>query len=199
MASAGAAASRKQRQEEDAEIVQRIADGDQYALGELYDRFAPLLISVTRRVLGDPEDADEVVQETLLQVWKQAGRYRQSRSAVSTWLVLLARSRAIDRLRSRQSHSRALTALRQDQRDPHTSAEATGSVLMEERRHRIFHELKELPDSQRQVLELAYYGGLSQSQIAEQEGIPLGTVKTRTLLALKKLREALNRDRSELL
>lgn len=183
----------------DASLVERIARGDQAALGELYDRYSSLLLALARRVLGSTSDAEEVLQEVFLQIWNQAGRYDTRRSAVSTWLVLITRSRAIDRLRSRQVMDRTLGALQLEKRGQHTSPEGARSVLWDERRRRLSQVLGELPREQRQVLELAFYRGMTQSEIAAATEIPLGTVKTRTLLAMKKLRKALQDEIRELL
>ena len=183
----------------EAVLMERIAAGDTEALGALYDQYAPLLFALARRILHDPQASEEVLQEVLLQVWNQAQRYDTSRSSVSTWLVLLTRSRAIDRLRSRQSRERTRNALEAESPSAHTSSTALTNVLMEQRRQRLRRELDLLPPEQRQVLELAFYQGLSQTEIASNVGIPLGTVKTRTLLAMKKLRKALAEDVKELL
>ncbi len=184
---------------DDATLVRRIAARDQPALGELYDRFSSLLLALVRRILSNEAEAEEILQEVFLQVWNQAQRYDPRRSSVSTWLVLIARSRAIDRLRSRQVKDRTLSHLQQEKRHQHTSPEGPGSVLMRQRRQRLRCEMQELPDEQRQVLELAFFRGMTQSEIAASTGIPLGTVKTRTLLAMKKLRNALSNDLRELL
>ncbi|MDY7094349.1 MAG: sigma-70 family RNA polymerase sigma factor [Acidobacteriota bacterium] len=185
---------------EERNLIHRIADGDGEALGELYDRYSPLLLGLARRILRRDGDAEEVLQEVMLQVWKQAHRYEKSRSAVTTWLVLLTRSRAIDRLRSQRSRDRTLDAYQVETPvQKHASATASGTVLMNERRERLSTALADLPEEQRQVLELAFYSGLSQSEIAAAIDIPLGTVKTRTLLAMRKLRKALEGEMKELL
>ncbi|MEL7058843.1 MAG: sigma-70 family RNA polymerase sigma factor [Acidobacteriota bacterium] len=169
----------------------RVADGDETALGRLHDRHASLLTALVRRMISDPSDAEDIVQEAFLQVWHQAPRYDRSKASVPTWLVLIARSRAIDRLRSERVKSRTLNDFGQQRGATHTSPEGARTVLEEQRRSRLRNELGKLPDEQRQVLELAFFNGLTQSQIAGSTGIPLGTVKTRTLLAMKKLRAAL--------
>lgn len=184
---------------EETALVVRVANGDQSALGELYDRYVGLLHALSRRVLGDVSDAEEVLQEVFLQVWNQASRYDTSRSSVSTWLVLITRSRSIDRLRSRQVKERTLAGLKHEKTTTHTSPEGTKAVLLSQRRRRLHIELAELPAEQRQVLELAFFRGMTQSEIAESTGIPLGTVKTRTLLAMKKMRHALRPDIEDLL
>ncbi|MCP3956350.1 MAG: sigma-70 family RNA polymerase sigma factor [bacterium] len=184
---------------DDSDLLRRIADHDQSALAELYDRYSGLLLALSRRVVGDSSDAEEILQEVFLQVWNQAGRYDGSRSSVSTWLVLITRSRSIDRLRSRQVKDRTLTALKQEKRDEHTSPVGVGSVLLDQRRQRLRRVMQALPTEQRQVLELAFFRGMTQSEIAGSTGIPLGTVKTRTLLAMKKLRRSLQPEIRELL
>lgn len=178
----------------EAVMVARIARGDASALSDLYDRFSGLLLALSRRILIDESEAEEILQEVFLQVWNQAGRYDPSRSSVSTWLVLITRSRSIDRLRSRQVKDRTLNNLKQENVDRHTSPEGPASVLLDERRQRLHRELGLLPPEQRQILELAFFKGMTQSEIANSTGIPLGTVKTRTLLAMKKLRNALAGD-----
>ena len=183
----------------DGALIRRVANGDESALSELYDRYAGLLLALARRILTRQSDAEEVLQEVFLQVWNQAGRYDTRRSAVSTWLVLITRSRAIDRLRSRQVFDRTLGSLQQENRDAHTSPEGIRSVLWEQRRRRLHTALADLPEEQRNVLELAFYRGMTQSEIASGTGIPLGTVKTRTLLAMKKLRRALEHEIRDLL
>lgn len=182
----------------DAELLRRIADRRQEALAALYDRFSPLLLAVTRRILGNGSDAEEVVQEVFLQVWAQAGRYDARRSSVPTWLVLIARSRAIDLLRSRGVRERAVTAATSEMPGDE-SPKGPESVWYEERRARLAGALDGLPAEQRQVVQQAFFLGMSQREIAEANRIPLGTVKTRTLLAMRKLRESLREEKRELL
>ncbi|MCP4655106.1 MAG: sigma-70 family RNA polymerase sigma factor [bacterium] len=184
---------------DDAFLVERVVEQDQDALAELYERYSDVLLALARRILIDHSDAEEVLQEVFLQVWDQAQRYDGSRSSVSTWLVLITRSRAIDRLRSRQVVDRTLSALQQENQDLHTSPEGARAVMIEQRRDRLHREMQLLPAEQRQVLEHAFYGGMAQSEIARVTGIPLGTVKTRTMLAMKKLRKALQAEIRELL
>ena len=183
---------------EDLALLRRIAARDQDALGELYDRYGGLVLGLATRVLGRPGEAQEVVQETFIQVWNKAHGYDPARSSVSTWLILLGRSRAIDRLRSRKAAERAGDALRAES-PTHASPSGPADVLFRERRQRLRGELARLPAEQREVLELAFYEGLTQSEIAERTGVALGTVKTRTLLAMKKLRAALRNEVRELL
>jgi RNA polymerase sigma-70 factor (ECF subfamily) len=158
-----------------------------------------MLLALANRVLNDLADSEEVLQETFFQVWNQAERYDSKRSSVSTWLVLITRSRAIDRLRSRRVAERTVNAAEKENPQTHTSPEGLGHVFSHERRLRLQQELANLPDAQRQVLEMAFYRGMTQSEIAAETSIPLGTVKTRTLLAVKKLRKALQDEHEELL
>jgi RNA polymerase sigma-70 factor, ECF subfamily len=180
-------------------LLRQVMDAQPDALGALYNRYAPTLLALGHRILGSRADAEEVLQEVFLHVWNHAGRYDAARSSVSTWLILIARSRAIDRLRTRKvverTHENAAL------RDPagHASPEGVESVFIHERRERVRGEMEKLPPEQRQVLEMAFYEGLSQSEIAERAGLPLGTVKTRTLLAMKKLRGALRDEIRQLL
>lgn len=182
----------------DGEVMRRLVGRDESALAELYDRYAGTLLALAVRIVGDEAEAEEVLQEVFVHAWNHADHYQAGRASVSSWLVLLARSRAIDRLRSRQVGER--TAVASALEAPrHVSAAAVRRVQDEERRRRVKAEMARLPPEQRRILALAYYGGLSQTQIADSEGLPLGTVKTRTLLALRKLRQALSAEARELL
>lgn len=185
----------------DAALMRQVLERRPEALSDLYDRHASTLLALARRILAGSAsaDAEEVLQEVFLHVWNQAPRYDPSRSSVSTWLVLLTRSRSIDRLRNRRVVDRVHEAAHQEAPAGHTSPEGVESVLFRERRQRVSDELGKLPPEQRQVLEMAFYQGLSQAEIADRSGIPLGTVKTRTLLAMKKLRSALRSEIRELL
>jgi RNA polymerase sigma-70 factor (ECF subfamily) len=183
----------------DPALLWLIADRNAEALSELYRRYAPTLLALGRRILGGTQDAEEVLQEVFLHVWNHATRYDAGRSSVSTWLVLIARSRAIDRLRNRKVVDKTHTAAALADPTEDASPEGPESVLLRERRDRVREELRSLPIEQRQVLEMAFYEGLSQTEIAARSGQPLGTVKTRTLLAMKKLRNALRNEIRQLL
>ena len=186
----------------DAAVLRLVAERQADALAELYDRFSPTLLALARRILGANADAEDVLQEVFVQVWNRGERYDPARSSVSTWLVLIARSRAIDRLRSRKVIERTQEATAQAAEvlgGLHTSPEAIQNVLTRQRHERVRRELEALPPEQRQVLEMAFYEGLTQSEIAAKAALPLGTVKTRTLLAMKKLRNALRSEIRQLL
>ncbi len=183
----------------DAVLMRRIGERQPEALQELYRRHAPNLLALGKRILGALEDAEEVLQEVFLRVWQEHLRYDPERSSVSTWMVLIMRSRAIDRLRNRRVVERAHGAAYQEAGDPYTSPEGAENVLDRQRELRIRAELQSLPTEQRQALEMAFFDGLTQSEISARTGIPLGTVKTRTLLAMKKMRTNLRQEIRELL
>lgn len=179
---------------EDAELLRRMGQGDDRALGLFYDRWAPAVLGLALQMLRDREEAEETVEETFWQAWRQAARYDRSRGAPATWLLVIARSRALDRLRARRRRreeplppSDALDALAASDAD-----DGADVAEMGERRRLVRGALETLPPEQREVLELAYFGGLSQTEIAERTGQPLGTVKTRVRLAVQKLRERLS-------
>ena len=179
----------------DAGLLRRMAAGDEAALGALYDRWSPLVHSVVLRIVGDRDDAEELVEETFWQAWRQAGRYDAVRGGVSAWLVVIARSRALDRVRLRgwQRASAAGTEAEADTA-PEAIVDVAGplqSAEQDETRRIVRAAMDALPAEQRETLEMAYFRGMSQSEIASATGQPLGTVKTRARLALQKLREAL--------
>ncbi len=184
---------------EDLALLDRLADRRPEALAELYDRYSPLLLGVTRRILGCAADAEEALQEALLQVWNQAERYDPSRSSISTWLVLIARSRALDRLRKRRSRSRTLETAASEPMPAEAGTRQHEVVLRGQRRRRLRTALAALPVEQRTVLDLAFFHGLSQSEIAERTATPLGTVKTRSLLAIRKVRRELRQELDSLM
>ena len=178
--------------ETDRLIVRRMAGGDHVALGELYDRHARLLYSLALRILRERGDAEDVLQEAFSQVWRQAGRFEAGRGTVVGWLVTVTRSRALDRLRQRRAQPEGLAdfdRLAESLPDPARALDL--HLATSEQAARVRQALAALPDDQRIPLELAYYEGLSQSEIATQLRTPLGTVKTRMRLALRRLRDAL--------
>jgi RNA polymerase sigma-70 factor (ECF subfamily) len=175
----------------DRELVRRMAVGDEAALGQLYDRYAALVHSVALRVVGDADDAEEVVEASFWQAWRQAGRYEEGRGGISTWLAMIARSRALDRLRAlRRSREQAWEELP----EPAAAGDdgpARDAAESDELRRMVATAVATLPPEQRETVEMAYFRGMSQTEIAEATGQPLGTVKTRARLALQKLRTAL--------
>lgn len=187
----------------DAALLRRMADGDESGLAALYDRWVERIHTVAYWILNDADEAEDVVEETFWQAWRTAVRYDGARSAGSTWLVMIARSRALDRLRA------------QRRRADWTAAPSTASALLDdalaggaetepvpergEHAAALTEAIRALPPEQRQALELAFFGGLSHSEIADRTAQPLGTVKTRIRLAMEKLRQGLGSLRDEVL
>jgi RNA polymerase sigma-70 factor (ECF subfamily) len=194
-APAGAApATRHVVASENEALVRRMVAGDAAAFGALYDRCYPVVHGAVSRLLRQPDDVEDVVEETFWQAWRQASRFDRSRGAVQTWLLTIARSRALDRVRAvRRRREEPLegdhgqvVVQQAAEGDPGLDAEAS------ERRRIVVAALAGLPPEQREALELGYFGGLSQTEIAERTGQPLGTVKTRMRLAMQKLRSQLH-------
>jgi RNA polymerase sigma-70 factor (ECF subfamily) len=175
----------------DAAVLARLVDGDESGLAVLYDRHATAVYSLALRIVRDAAEAEDVTQEVFAQVWSQARRFDSSRGSVAAWLVMMARSRALDRLRRKQ-------AVLKPGPGEHILAEIpddTPSVELlaasEEEARSARAALAALPSAERTALELAYYEGLTQSEIAARTGQPLGTVKTRIRSALRRIREAM--------
>lgn len=185
----------------DVDLVLRMQSGDERALGAFYDRWYSAVSSLAARMLTSADDVEDVVEETFWQAWRQATRFTADRGSVATWLLTIARSRALDRLRATR---RLREETLDDDGGENRSSEAPSAALVtapndplrdveqQERRALVLAALDELPREQREALELGYFGGLSQSEIAERTGQPLGTIKTRMRLAMMKLRERLS-------
>lgn len=173
------------------ELIGRTAQGDEEALGMLYDKTGSHVYGLGFRVLGDTTMAEEVTMDVFLQVWRQAGQFDQSRGNPMVWLAVLTRSRAIDRLRVGKKDREAREPLEEisDERGAESNPEQS-SVYLEQCRI-VRQAINSLPAAQREMIELAYFGGLSQREIATQIGEPLGTVKTRVRLGMVKLRTLL--------
>jgi RNA polymerase sigma-70 factor (ECF subfamily) len=168
-----------------ADLIGRMVRGDRSGLEGLYDRYGQLVFNLVNRVVGDRADAEEVLQEVFLQAWRSAARYDPSRGSPEAWLIMMARSRAIDAVRAvRRAPDRFDTEPVEDVRAP--MPDLVGAV---EARALVSAALADLTAAQREVLELAFYDGLSQAEIAVRTGAPLGTVKTRTRMALERLRQ----------
>ena len=182
---------------EDVALMRRIVEADETALGALYDRWVRSLYSLVLHLLKDADEAEDVVEETFWQAWKKADSYEPSKGAVSTWLLTIGRRKALDRLRAKKRSREELTssdrAVFADL--PSGDPDPSDDVERSELREKVRAALNELPDEQREVLELGYFSGMSQSEIAEATGEPLGTVKTRMRLAMQKLREPLSMHR----
>jgi RNA polymerase sigma-70 factor, ECF subfamily len=172
-------------------LVELVATGDQSALATLYDATNRLIYSLILRVLGDVSSAEEVLVDVYTQVWRQAASYDANRGAPLAWMATIARSRAIDRLRSGWQDQRRKEPLEVLGDAPANAASPEETTAAAERQRFVREALNLLTPEQREVIELAYYSGLSHSEIAEKLKQPLGTVKTRTRLGMMKLREAL--------
>lgn len=173
-------------------LLERIAQLDQTALSELYDRYARVLYAVAFKILGSVEEAEEVVLDVFSQVWRTAARYNSTRGRVDTWLFMLTRSRALDRLRALQRLTKAVTvSVDNAMMESLSVCNPEEDLLISERRAQVLAALAQLPQEQKQVLELAYYKGMTHVEIAAHTGKSLGTVKTRIRLGLSKLRDAL--------
>jgi RNA polymerase sigma-70 factor (ECF subfamily) len=164
------------------------AVGGEQALRELYRQCGATVMAVALRMLRDRGEAEDVVQETFLEMWRRAEMYDARRATPATWAIVIARSKAIDRIRARSSARRALDAQRDD---PPPSPPAVEPVEAREQRERVRAALAELPPEQRIAVELAFFEGLTHSEIAERLKQPLGTVKTRVRLAMEKLQARL--------
>jgi RNA polymerase sigma-70 factor (ECF subfamily) len=173
----------------DRELLARVARGDVAALRSLYDQHAPRAITIAYRILRNREEAEDIVQETFLEVWRRAAQFDPGRGGAVAWVVTIARSRAIDRLRARSIAGRTIASAAEEAEAMSPVAPATPAVETERRRdeRRVAAALAELPPAQRRTIELAYFEGLSQSEIAAKTDCPLGTVKMRVKLAMAKL------------
>ena len=179
-------------------LLMRVAERDARALAELYDATARYVFGILRRMLWSGESAEEVAQEVYLQVWKTAGSFDPQRASAWSWLALLTRSRAIDRMRADGSYRDAVEDLQRVATRATSGGESEGNLLQDisrsERAGVVHTALRELPGDQRRALELAFFGGLSHREIAERTDTPLGTVKTRIRTGLQKLRERLGTE-----
>lgn len=177
----------------DRRLMERIAQGDEGALRELYDLHVKAMYSLAVRILRSSPDAEDVVQEVFSQAWRQSARYDATRASAVGWLLMQTRSRAIDRLRARQARPEGSEVdVVVEQADSAAGPEL--QAVRTEQANRVRLALERLPFLQRTAIELAYYEGLTQSEIAERLAQPLGTVKTWIRQGLLRLREALNED-----
>lgn len=180
----------------DAELLARAARGDGPAVGMIYDRYGQVMYAVAYRIVRQPGDAEEVVAEAFTQAWREAGRFEAGRGSVAAWLTVITRSRALDFMRARARRERITDAAQR--RDPDGApgmgapgASTDAAVIAQEREHHVAKALADLSPPQRAAIELAFFEGLSHSEIAERLNEPLGTVKTRVRLGMQKLRESL--------
>jgi RNA polymerase sigma-70 factor (ECF subfamily) len=173
------------------DLIERVAGRDEIALAALYDGTAALVHGLALRILADTHVAEEVTMDVYLQVWRHAVHYDRARGAPIAWLLTLARSRAIDRRRARASHQRESEPLEVVAGARATETGPEENTAISERRRRVQSVLIGLNAEQREAIELAYFGGLSHSEIATKLGQPLGTIKTRIRLGMTRLRSSL--------
>jgi RNA polymerase sigma factor (sigma-70 family) len=193
---AGIAMRKRHAHLSDEALVALVARGDEDALAELYDRVGRIAYGLALRILRDERHAEDAVQEAFLQVWRSAATFRPERAKASTWVLTLVHRRAVDLVRREERR----------QADP-ISDDAAAAVATDEQtdeaawlrfeRERVQSALRTLPDLQREALELAYYGGFSQSELAERLRVPLGTIKSRMFAGLARLRELLDDSAEE--
>jgi RNA polymerase sigma-70 factor (ECF subfamily) len=175
----------------DSQLLNQISTRDPEAFAAFFDRHAPMTLALIRRILPDPASSEDVLQEVFWQVWEQAGRYDSERSSPRTWLFLLARSRALDyRRRNPVRVSPPMTG----SAEPAVGWDPLGGLERDEARAGLLLALLDIPADQAEVLELAFFEGLSHSRIAERLGLALGTVKTRIRAGLGRLRSRLSSD-----
>jgi RNA polymerase sigma-70 factor, ECF subfamily len=177
----------------DEALVALVARSDEVALAELYDRFGRVAYGLARRILRDDALAEDAVQDAFLAVWRSAPRFVPERAKASTWLLTLVHRRAVDLVR-REDRRRAEPI---DEAAEPAGGEVDESVWLRLERERVQAALRRLPDQQREAIELAYYGGFTQSELAERLGQPLGTIKSRMFTGLGRLRELLAEAESE--
>ncbi len=177
----------------DQQLMRQLQAGDDLAFASFYRRFSPGLFSMIYQILQDQKESEDVLQEAFLQMWKKASTYDASRSGLFTWAVMISRNKAIDRLRSRQRRSRTVEAATAEMEVslPNEVEQADELLGQGEERERVRNALKLLPDPQREAIDLAFFGGMTQVEISDKLKAPLGTVKARIRRGLFALRTVL--------
>ncbi len=186
-----------ERNNEDLALMERIQRRDVQALAKLYDRYASVLYTLVRRIIPTSEEAEDILQEIFLQVWSKSNSYLKERGTVYSWLVALARNKAIDRVRSKRYKQQSKEARMEDSvqlTDTETAAHPHRSVVLKEDQERVETALKSLSAIEARILELSYFGGYSQTEIAKMLNIPLGTVKTKMRQGMIKLRQVVRQE-----
>jgi RNA polymerase sigma-70 factor (ECF subfamily) len=174
--------------DDDPELIRQVANGDRQALARLYDRYSALLLAVGRRIMGDGREAEDLVHDVFIEVWRAAGDYDGARGTVRAWILMRMRSRALDR-RKAPRLARAVALVDEGQLEAHTPSE---DPHFAPDRVRVRRALADLPPEQRAVLELGYFEGLSSTEIAARIATPVGTVKSRVAAGLAKLRAGMD-------
>jgi RNA polymerase sigma-70 factor (ECF subfamily) len=175
-------------------LLARIAQGDREAFGRFYDAFAPLALGLIRRILRDAAASEEVLQEVFWQIWQEAARYDPRRGTPEAWVVMRSKTRAIDRLRAMRRREKTFVAPVDESVTRSSESPGENPGVAAETRGLVRSALNGLPESQRRVVELAFFEGLTQSEIASRLGEPLGTVKTRARLGLERLKSLIKRE-----
>ena len=171
-------------------LIRQVANQDRDAFSQLYDRFSTLVFTLAMRMLRARSDAEDLLQDVFVQVWRQAQNYSTERGTPEAWIVNIARSRAIDKIRSIRRMEKSFV-LTDDPARAESSDNVESSAAESEARMAMNSALANLPETQRKILELAYFGGLTQTEIATRLAEPLGTVKTRMRSGIQRLREML--------
>jgi RNA polymerase sigma-70 factor (ECF subfamily) len=187
----------------DAELIGRAARGEARALEVLYDRYSGVVFSFALRIVSERQLAEEILQEAFFRAWQQGGSFSAGRGSFITWLLSITHNLAIDEIRRRRRRPQKADSEEPEQildsvADTGAGADVEGEVWLGALRDTIGRALAELPPAQREALEMAYFRGMTQREVAEALGEPLGTIKTRMRLGLQKLREALGSDGAEL-
>jgi RNA polymerase sigma-70 factor (ECF subfamily) len=173
----------------DRDLVRQVRSGEEEAFRALFRRYGPLAKGLAYRVVRQPSMAEEIVQETFLALWRDPASYREDRGSFRAWLLAAVHHRAVDMVRREEAQRRRSQELQRAAAHAEDIAESVAErVDLAETRERVREALEDIPAAQRQILELMYFGGKTQSDIAEELGVPLGTVKSRTLLGMRRLR-----------
>jgi RNA polymerase sigma factor (sigma-70 family) len=177
----------------DHELMRRIRRADGDAFRDLFGRYAPTAMALAVRVVREAALAEEIVQEAFLSVWHNPDRYDESRGSVRAWLMATVHHRAVDAVRREQAHRRRAETVPREPTTEDVAERVVEDLVLPQERVAVRTALAALPAEQREIIELMYFGGLSQTMIADRLGLPLGTVKSRTLLGMRRLRTALGR------
>jgi RNA polymerase sigma-70 factor (ECF subfamily) len=186
----GAAMARDLRTLSDEDVLARVTRGDDGALAELYDRFGSLAFGLALRILHDRGLAEDAVQEAFIGVWRQGGRFERGRGSARSWILTLVHRRAVDLVRRQERQPDAVP----DPQPATPEAGADEAAVTRDERARVQAALAQLPDDQRTAIELAYYGGLTQSELADRLNEPLGTIKSRMFNGLRRLHGILSTE-----
>ena len=176
----------------DRDLVQRISDGDRAAFSELYRRYSSSALGLAMRILGERSMAEEVLQEVFLSVWRRAAGYDPARGSVRSWIFSQIHHRSVDVVRREEAERRRSTSTVEREAIEGEIDEVAEEDWLRARREQVRRALDHLSPEQRRMIELAYFGGLTQSEVARETGVPLGTVKSRTLAAMRRMRDALH-------